>query len=83
MAAVTEQDPREGLGEAIEEFVAWMEEEGHSGTDAALKRIAMAAHTTRQSIYRWRNGKYKCANRFIAKSIREAIEAEKKDLDPS
>lgn len=83
MAAVTEQDPREGLGEAIEEFVAWLEERGVKGTDAILVKVAKSAFTTRQSLYRWRNDTHECTNTLTAKAVREAMAEHRKKIEES
>lgn len=80
MEAVAEKDPREGLGEAIDAFVEWMEERGIKGTDAELMELAKAGGVHRAAIYRWRSGDHDCRNALVARAIRDAIKTRQKKL---
>lgn len=80
MTTVAEQDPRAGLGEAIDAFVGWMQEKGIKGTDAALRRIAKRAFVSRATIYNWKSGEHSCGNILTAKAVRQGIEEERKNL---
>lgn len=80
MTAVTESDPREGLGEALQAFCELAREKGLN-TRVELQRIAKGAEVSLSTVYRWAGLESTCRNRRNAKDVRRKIEQARRRIE--